>query len=126
MPNSLAVRWSIPGFFGSLVVACAVAANDEDVSRSSLDSGAKPALPREGHVFAEDSDRRRLAEMWSADVRRRRIAANERETTAWKQLRTRENWETYRDERKVALQRSLGQKLPIPADLKVTISNTVL
>src|SRR5262245_14931049 len=125
MSHPTAVRWSIPVFFGILVVVPAVAANGEDVSLDNPDPGARPALSRDGRVFAADSDRRRLAEMWSADLRLRRIAANERETAAWKQVRTREDWETYRDQRTAALQRSLGQELQVPADLKVTISSTV-
>src|SRR5262249_56489122 len=75
MSDSSAVRWSSPIFFGSLVVVFAVAAKGEDVSPGNSDPGARPALPRDGRVFADESDRRRLAEMWSADVRRRRIAA---------------------------------------------------
>jgi len=78
-----------------------------------------------GRVFADDADRRRLAEMWSVDLRRRRIAADQRETEAWGQIRSREVWETFRDARVAALRRSLGTPIDVPADLNVTITGTL-
>jgi len=80
---------------------------------------------RDALVFTKDADRKRLAQMWSADVRRRRIAANERETAAWGQLRSRRDWEEFRDQRVAALRRSLGDEMPVPADLNVAVTGSI-
>ncbi len=52
-------------------------------------------------------------------------AANQRETRAWQALRTRADWEQYRDPRIQALRESLGTFPPPPADLKVRITGMI-
>ena len=79
----------------------------------------------DGTVFTSPADRQRLAKMWAADVRKRRIAANERETEAWGGVRSRQEWERFRDVRLEALRRSLGEATEIPADLKVVVTGKV-
>src|SRR5947199_8041914 len=58
----------------------------------------------------------------AADVRARLQAANRRETAAWRALKTREDWERYRDARLKALRESLGEFPPPPKDLKVRVT----
>jgi dienelactone hydrolase len=118
-------RCRIPRFLSGMLVLCSAAAMGAPDDADDSGPGTKPVLPGAGRVFTDDADRRRLAEMWSADVRRRRGAANERETAAWKQIRSREGWEIYRDQRVLALRRSLGADSRIPADLKVNLTATV-
>jgi dienelactone hydrolase len=81
--------------------------------------------PRDGTVFLNPADRPRLAAMWGAEVRKRRIAANERENEAWRRVRSRSDWEHFRDVRIEALHRSLGESQEPPADLKVKVTGTL-
>jgi dienelactone hydrolase len=53
------------------------------------------------------------------------MAANERETAAWRQVRSRRDWEEFRDRRIAALRRSLGDEMPVPADLNVAVTGSV-
>jgi hypothetical protein len=52
-------------------------------------------------------------------------AANRRETRAWEGLRSRADWEQYRDARIRALRESLGAFPQPPADLKVRVTGTI-
>jgi dienelactone hydrolase len=90
------------------------------------DASEAPAGPRiDGTVFVDPAERRRLAGMWSADVRKRRLAAAAQETEIWEKVRSRDDWERFRDERIGALRRSLGEAPEAPADLKVAVTGTV-
>src|SRR5262249_25622982 len=51
-------------------------------------------------------------QMLAEDAQARIQAANERENAAWEQVRTRDDWERYRDVRLQALRQSLG---PLPS-----------
>lgn len=61
----------------------------------------------------------------SQDARARIRAANDRESEAWRKIKTREEWEAYRDARLKALRESLGAFPPVPADLKVRVTRTL-
>lgn len=63
----------------------------------------------DARVFPDPADRKRLTESWSADIRRRRIAANERETAEWRLVRSRDEWEKFRNARVAVLRKSLGE-----------------
>src|SRR5688500_8297682 len=58
------------------------------------------------------------------DARARIRAANERESRAWTELRTREDWERYRDVRLKALRDSLGVA-PEAAELRPRVTRTI-
>lgn len=60
--------------------------------------------------------------MISRDARARIEAANRRESQAWGEIRTRDDWEKYRDARIVALRESLGAAEPTPKDMKVKVT----
>lgn len=80
----------------------------------------------EGTVYSADERKeRRLGEMLSLDVRARRTAVNQRETAAWREMKSREEWERYRDAKINALRASLGEFPPVPADLKVKVTRTI-
>lgn len=79
----------------------------------------------DGAVFTDPADRQRLAKMWGDDLRKRRTAANERETEVWRQVRSREEWESFRTPRLEALRRSLGEAGEPPPDLKTQVTGTV-
>src|SRR4029434_824503 len=66
-----------------------------------------------------------MAESWSAALRKRRRAANERDAADWQRLRNREDWESIRDQRVDRLRRSLGMEAPVPPDLKLVTTGTV-
>lgn len=74
---------------------------------------AGEAQPRSGRldgtVFTDPVDHKRLTEMWPADVKNRRILANERETAEWRKVSSRAEWEKFRDRRIAALRASLGE-----------------
>jgi dienelactone hydrolase len=72
-------------------------------------------LPAEGDKAKE------LARMVSLSAREAIRAANERETKAWREVKTRADWERFRDARIQALRDSLGPFPPIPKDLKVRV-----
>jgi cephalosporin-C deacetylase-like acetyl esterase len=77
-------------------------------------------------VVPAESDRgKALPRMLYDDARVRLRAANARETNAWRALRTREDWEKYRDAKIRALRESLGSFPPPPADLKARVTRTV-
>lgn len=58
------------------------------------------ALQRlDSRIYTEKDDQKQLAEMLGADIRKRRRDANERETAAWEKVKTKEDWETFRDAR---------------------------
>jgi len=114
--HKIAVILSALGCFVSLHSRQA-AADDPQIS---------PEAPlKDGRVFVEDADCKRLAEMWSADVRQRRRAANTRQTAEWAQIQSRDEWEKFRDARAAALRRSLGEPIDVPVDLHVTITATL-
>src|SRR6185436_15662709 len=59
--------------------------------------------------------------MIGRDARARIDEANRRESEAWSKIRTREEWEAYRDRRIGALRASLGATADVPkANVKVT------
>ncbi len=66
-----------------------------------------------------------LPQMLARDIRSRRAAANRRETLAWRALKTRADWERFRDVRLQALRSSLGQFPPRPKDLKARVTRTL-
>lgn len=91
---------------------------------------AQPRAGRlDGTVFTDPVDHKRLAETWSADVRKRRIAANERETAEWRKVHSRAEWEKFRDQRIAALRASLGEaavvRNPNAAAPETTVTGTV-
>jgi dienelactone hydrolase len=59
------------------------------------------------------------------DVRARLQEANDRESAAWRAIKTREDWERYRDGKIKALRASLGTLPEPPADLKARVTKTI-
>ncbi len=51
--------------------------------------------------------------------------ANRRETQAWNEIKTRADWEKYRDAKIRALRESLGAAEPVPKDLHVRVTKTL-
>jgi cephalosporin-C deacetylase-like acetyl esterase len=77
-------------------------------------------------VISPDSDQGKgLAKMLSTDARAQIRAANQRETKAWRELKTKADWEKFRDPRIAALRASLGQPADVPKDLKVRVTRTL-
>ncbi|HUR38498.1 MAG TPA: hypothetical protein VM222_03350 [Planctomycetota bacterium] len=66
-----------------------------------------------------------LPTMIGRDAATRVAEANRRESESWAGLRSREDWERYRDVRIRALRASLGTQDPVPADLKVSVTRTL-
>ncbi|MHC4463097.1 MAG: alpha/beta hydrolase [Planctomycetota bacterium] len=64
-------------------------------------------------------ERRELAEMISRDIERRRLLAIRRENMAWSKIKSRDDWERFRDQRLNALRESLGQFPPPPKNLNI-------
>src|SRR4051794_8756727 len=67
-------------------------------------------------VFTPDMPEAKLR---TAGLQKRREAINRQDVENWKALRTRDEWEKFRDERLAALRRSLGQFPDPPAKVKV-------
>jgi len=66
-----------------------------------------------------------LPAMIGRDAFGRVAESNRRESEAWGKIKTREDWERFRDVRLRALRESLGAPEPLPADLKVSITRTL-
>jgi dienelactone hydrolase len=113
------------GFFLALLIACLTGATTSAAEPPAVvnEKIERPAV--DGTVFSDPGDRQRMAEMWARDMRQRRIAANNRETEAWRLVRSRKEWEEFRDARLEALRRSLGEPLDVPVDLKIAVTATV-
>lgn len=127
IPVSLRMFLVILGILVTSLAGCPAAFAGEVYRVASTVDGQvqQPATRLDGRVFAEDAKRRWLAEMWSADLRKRRIEVTEREATEWSRVQLREEWERYRDQRIAALRQSLGEDLVMPADLKLVLTGSV-
>ncbi|HEY7157173.1 MAG TPA: acetylxylan esterase [Gemmataceae bacterium] len=80
----------------------------------------------DSHVLPKNDDpSRRPDGMLGRSIRARLRAANDRESDAWRALRTKADWEKYRDARIRALRQSLGSFPPVPSDLQVRIARTI-
>jgi cephalosporin-C deacetylase-like acetyl esterase len=78
------------------------------------------------NVLATDADKaKELARTLSVDTRRRLDEANQRETDAWRAIKTRAEWERYRDDRIKALRASLGTTPPIPSKIKTHVTGNL-
>jgi cephalosporin-C deacetylase-like acetyl esterase len=69
--------------------------------------------------------RRMAAGMIERDIRRRTAEVNARNREAWYRIRTRAQWEQYRDERIERLRRSLGEFPPPPEKLAMRTTGVV-
>jgi cephalosporin-C deacetylase-like acetyl esterase len=77
-------------------------------------------------VVPADSDQaKELPKMLSADARNRIRTANQRETKAWQELKTKADWEKFKEPRLAALRASLGQPIEVPKDLNVRVTKTL-
>jgi cephalosporin-C deacetylase-like acetyl esterase len=65
-----------------------------------------------------------LASMLARDARADLRAANLRDAKAWEPVKTKADWEAFRDSRLQALRASLGTFPPPPKDLKVRVTRT--
>jgi hypothetical protein len=76
-------------------------------------------------VIPADSELgKQLGRMLAKDVRARIQEANERESKAWRSIKTKADWERYRDQRIRALRDSLGEFPPVPKEMKVVVKAT--
>ena len=91
----------------------------------AADVTSKAIRQLESRVVTGDDERKRLMEMLSQDVRRRRVVATERETEAWSSVRTRDEWEKFRAVRMQSLRRSLGEFPEPPSELRAQVTGTV-
>ncbi len=69
-------------------------------------------------------DRTAAAGMIDRDIARRSEAANARNRADWAAIKTREQWESYRDERIARLRSSLGE-LPVPEKLNSRVTGVI-
>jgi cephalosporin-C deacetylase-like acetyl esterase len=78
----------------------------------------------EPNVLSKEQ-RRDAAGMIDRDINRRTTEANARNREEWSKIKTREQWEKYRDERIARLRRSLGDFPPPPEKLNVKVTGIV-
>jgi len=67
------------------------------IAYSADEALVKALKDLDSRVYTEKDEQKQLAEMLGADIRKRRKEANERETAAWGKVKTKEDWETFRD-----------------------------
>jgi len=75
-------------------------------------------------VFSE-SDRKQYSSMVSGDIERRRLLAIKRENEAWSRVKTRADWEQFRNQRLDALRKSLGPSRPAVKNLQVETTGRI-
>jgi dienelactone hydrolase len=75
-------------------------------------------------VLSHD-ERQESAEMISRDIESRRLLAIQRENMAWSKVKSRDDWERFRDQRLTALRESLGQFPPLPKDLNIETTGRI-
>jgi len=105
-------------------IACAVLA--VGVARAAGDDLVAQLRDLNATVIPADSEQgKRLPRMLARSVQARLREANQRESRLWQQIRTRADWEQYRDPRIQALRASLGTFPPPPRDLKIRVTRTL-
>lgn len=76
-----------------------------------------------GNVLpADGAQAKELSRMLAEDARTRIRDVNRRDGQAWNEVKTRADWEKFRDVRLRALRESLGPFPPVPKDLKVRVT----
>src|SRR5215213_2852651 len=76
------------------------------------------------NVFPKDDPRaKELPKMMWADAKKRLQEANLRESKAFAELATKEQWEKYRDTRIRMLKESLGTFPDAPKDMKIVVTH---
>lgn len=104
-------RVTLLTFCGLLFLTGATTAADTDAAAAlrALDSKALPALLPDV----------KPGEMLSKTIRDRRQTMNQRETDAWRKVKTKQDWEKFRDLRLGKLRDSLGHYPEAPKSLKI-------
>jgi cephalosporin-C deacetylase-like acetyl esterase len=75
-------------------------------------------------VLSND-ERQELAGMISRDIERRRLLAIQRENMAWSKVKSRDDWERFRDQRLNALRESVGQFPLLPKALNIETTGRI-
>jgi dienelactone hydrolase len=112
------------GIFAIILFFTALASS---ASAQSKNADLAEQLRRlDAHVLPKNDDpSSRPDGMLGRSIRVRLRAANERESDAWHALRTKADWEKYRDARIRELRQSLGSFPPVPRELQVRITRTI-
>lgn len=76
-------------------------------------------------IPTEQAKEKQLGQMLYRSVKARLTEANDRDREAWREVKTREQWEEFRDQRLDKLRASLGQWPAPPTDLKVRVTRTL-
>src|SRR5438552_5417102 len=76
-------------------------------------------------IPADSEQAKQLPRMLARHVQTRLREANQRESGLWQQIRTRADWEQYRDPRIQALRASLASFPAVPRDLKTRVTHTL-
>lgn len=69
---------------------------------------AKALRELDTRVYREQDEQKQLAEMLGTDLRKRRKETQERESAGWAKVKSKEDWERFRDERLEKLRQSVG------------------
>lgn len=92
---------------------------------SSADEGLVKTLKElDTRVFREKDEQKQMREMLGADIRKRRKEANERETAAWAKVKSKDDWEKFRDERIKVLRQSVSRMVPLSQQLNEKVTGT--
>ncbi len=109
---------------GLIVTAATIMLPAACAGQQEVGEGLAPLLRRlDATVIpADTAQAKELPQMLSRSAMTRLHAANRQDTEAWHRVRTRSDWEQFRDARLRALRASLGQFPAPPADLKVHVT----
>ena len=102
---------------------CPVPARADD--RADKELAARLRMLNEKDLKTAGDAAKQFPQMLFKDARKRRDAANRRDFKAWKAVRSRADWERFRDPRLRALRAALGTFPPAPRDLEVRVTGTL-
>jgi dienelactone hydrolase len=117
------MRLPLLGAVCALVLPFLIAVRADDLTPAQLEQKLRELDVR---AWPKDSEAaKEAANMLYRDVRARLRAAGQRESDAWRQIRTRADWEKYKAPRIEALRRSLGTLLEPPKELPLLVTGRI-
>jgi dienelactone hydrolase len=115
----MSLRITLPALV--FLVPALVALGDAGQPKADLAAGLRDLEP----LIAPGSDRAKLlSQMVGKDIKARRDVLNQQQTKAWQSLKSREDWEKYRDAALAALRKSLGEWPEPPKHIDVMVTGS--
>lgn len=116
----------IGGLLNFVVATCCVMSADVVANEPTVAEVSKQLRELDDRVIVLGTVRQPpLASMLARDVEARLRVANQADRRAWDEVKTRADWEAFRDRRLQALRSSLGDFPTVPRDLKARVTRSL-